>query len=88
MDTGFELMEHSSHLKPTFSLLKYHFTSGSHGAGLWTGIYIAAKGHAVLDEVTIHNAKTAIKVEGQLSAYKITIEDAYIGVNVIGSARY
>jgi hypothetical protein len=62
-------------------------TSGSHGAGLWTGIYIASKGHAVLDEVTIQNAKTALKVEGQLSAYKITIEDAYIGVNVIGSAN-
>ncbi len=62
-------------------------TGGSHGAGLWTGIYIAAKGHAVLDEVTIQNAKTALKVEGQLSAYKITIEDAYIGVNVFGSAN-
>ena len=61
-------------------------TGGSHGAGLWTGIYITNKGHAVLNEVTIDNAKTAIKVEGQLSAYKVTINDAYIGINVIGSA--
>ena len=61
-------------------------TGGSHGAGLWTGIYITNKGHAVLNEVTIENAKTAIKVEGQLSAYKVTINDAYIGINVIGSA--
>lgn len=62
-------------------------TGGSHGAGLWTGIYITNKGHAVLNEVTIENAKTAIKVEGQLSAYKVTINDAYIGINVIGSAE-
>ena len=62
-------------------------TSGSHGAGLWTGIHISGKGHAVLNEVTIQNAKTALKVEGQLSAHKVTIEDAYIGVNVFGSAN-
>ena len=62
-------------------------TSDSHGAGLWTGIHIASKGHAVLNEVTIENAKTAIKVEGQLSAHKVTISDAYIGINVIGSAE-
>ena len=61
-------------------------TSGSHGAGLWTGIYVTGKGHAVLNEVTLENAKTAVKVEGQLSAYKVTIKDAYIGINVLGSA--
>lgn len=62
-------------------------TSGSHGAGLWTGIHIASKGHAVLNDVTIENAKTAIKVDGQLSAFKTTLKDAYIGINVIGSAE-
>ncbi len=61
-------------------------TAGSHGAGLWTGIYVASKGHAVLNEVSIENAKTAIKVDGQLTAFKTTVKDAYIGVNVIGSA--
>ena len=61
-------------------------TSGSHGAGLWTGIYVTNKGHAILSEVTIENAKTAIKVEGYLSANKVTIKDSYIGINVIGSA--
>ncbi len=61
-------------------------TSGSHGAGLWTGIHVANKGHAVLNDVTIENAKTALKVEGQLSAFKITIKDSYIGINVMGSA--
>ena len=61
-------------------------TSGSHGAGLWTGIYVTNKGHAVLSEVTIENAKTGIKVEGNLSANKVTIKDSYIGINVIGSA--
>ena len=61
-------------------------TGGSHGAGLWTGIYITNKGHAVLNDVTLDNAKTAVKVEGQLSANKLTINDAYIGINVIGSA--
>ena len=24
-------------------------TAGSHGAGMWTGIYVASKGHALLD---------------------------------------
>ena len=61
-------------------------TAGSHGAGLWTGIYIASKGHAVLSDVTIENAKTAIKVDGQLTAFKTTVKDAYIGINVMGSA--
>ena len=61
-------------------------TSGSHGAGLWTGIYVTNKGHAILSEVTIENAKTATKVEGYLSANKVTIKDSYIGINVIGSA--
>ena len=62
-------------------------TSGSHGAGLWTGIYITSKGHAVLNDVTLENTKTALKVEGQLLANKITISDSYIGINVIGSAE-
>lgn len=61
-------------------------TAGSHGAGLWTGIYVASKGHAVLNDVVLENAKTAIKVDGQLSAFKTTIKDSYIGINVIGSA--
>ena len=61
--------------------------SNSHGAGLWTGIYITSKGHAILNDVTIENAKTAIKVEGQLSAHKVSISDAHVGINVIGSAE-
>ena len=46
-------------------------TAGSHGAGLWTGIYVANKGHAVLDQVTINNAKTAVKVDGHLTDEQI-----------------
>ena len=61
-------------------------TAGSHGAGLWTGIYVASKGHAVLDQVTINNAKTAVKVDGHLTASKLVLEDAYIGINNLGNS--
>ena len=61
-------------------------TAGSHGAGMWTGIYVASKGHALLDQVTISNAKTALKVDGNLSASKLVIEDAYIGINNFGTS--
>ena len=44
------------------------------------------KGHAVLDQVTINNAKTAVKVDGHLTASKLIVEDAYIGINNIGNS--
>ena len=65
----------------TFFSSQAPLTSGSHGAGLWTGLYIANKGHAVLETVSIENAKTAVKVDGHLTANKLTIIDAYIGIN-------
>ena len=65
----------------TFFSSQTPLTAGSHGAGLWTGLYIADKGHAVLNTVSIENAKTAVKVDGHLTAEKLTLTDAYIGIN-------
>ena len=61
-------------------------TQGSHGAGLWTGLQISQTGHAILDNTTINNSKTGIKVDGSLTATTLSINDAYIGMNIIGSA--
>lgn len=62
-------------------------TEGSHGAGMWTGLHITSTGNAVLDNTTINNSKTGIKVEGELTATTLTVNDAYIGLNVFGSAE-
>ena len=61
-------------------------TQGSHGAGLWVGIHISSTGHAVLDNVTLDNAKTAVRNEGQLHATNLTINDAYIGIQNPGTS--
>ena len=61
-------------------------TQGSHGAGLWVGIHISSTGHAVLDNVTLDNAKTAVRNEGQLLATNLSINDAYIGIQNPGTS--
>jgi len=61
-------------------------TQGSHGAGLWVGIHISSTGHAVLDNVTLDNAKTAVRNEGQLHATNLTVNDAYIGIQNPGTS--
>gem|GEM_PF-182937 len=61
-------------------------TQGSHGAGLWVGIHISSTGHAVLDNVTLDNAKTAVRNEGQLHATNLSINDAYIGIQNPGTS--
>ena len=43
-------------------------------------------GHAVLDDVTLDNAKTAVRNEGQLHATNLTINDAYIGIQNPGTS--
>ena len=71
----------------TFFSSQTPLTAGSHGAGLWTGVHIADKGHAVLDTVSIENAETALMVDGRLTANKLTIRDAYIGINNLESSN-
>ncbi len=70
----------------TFFSSQTPLTQGSHGAGLWVGLHISSTGHAVLNNVTIDNAKTAVRNEGTLTAADLTIDDAYIGINNAGAA--
>ena len=70
----------------TFFSSQTPLTQGSHGAGLWVGLHISSTGHAVLNNVTIDNAKTAVRNEGTLTATDLTIDDAYIGINNAGAA--
>tara|TARA_B110000459_G_scaffold77210_1_gene86872 strand:- start:14837 stop:19534 length:4698 start_codon:yes stop_codon:yes gene_type:complete len=70
----------------TFSSSHTPLTQGSHGAGLWVGLHVSATGHAVLTNVIINNAKTAVRNDGQLTGSDLTINDAYIGINNAGTA--
>ncbi len=62
-------------------------TQGSHGAGLWKGIEIATSGSAILNTTLIENAKTALKVNGQLEANNLHINHSYIGVNNLANSN-
>jgi hypothetical protein len=59
---------------------------GSHNAGVWDSLTITSIGTAVLDNVTISNAKSCIIVEGIMTATGLTIEDCLIGIEVDGTA--
>ncbi len=61
-------------------------TQGSHGAGLWKGLLINNGGIAFLNNTLIENAKTAIKVDGELNAVDLVINDSYIGINNDGNS--
>ena len=61
-------------------------TQGSHGAGLWVGIQIESNGHAHMSNVTINNAKTAVRNYGNFTASTLDINDAYIGLTNFGTA--
>lgn len=56
-------------------------TQGSHGAGLWKGLIIGTTGTAFINNTLIENAKTAILVNGQLTANELHINHSYIGIN-------
>ncbi len=51
-------------------------TQGSHGAGLWVGLEIAANGHANLQNVIIENAEIGVLVEGTLQATQLIVNDS------------
>ena len=70
----------------TFFSSETPLTQGSHGAGLWVGLHISSTGHAQFSNVTIDNAKTAVRNDGTIHATDLTIDDAYIGMNNQGTA--
>lgn len=59
---------------------------GSHNAGVWDALTISQGGTAILDNVTISNAKSCIIADGTLTATSLTIEDCLIGIEVAGQA--
>tara|TARA_B100000683_G_scaffold182627_1_gene175898 strand:- start:13724 stop:18268 length:4545 start_codon:yes stop_codon:yes gene_type:complete len=59
---------------------------GSHNAGVWDALTITQGGTAILDNVTISNAKSCIIADGTLTATSLTIEDCLIGIEVAGQA--
>ena len=59
---------------------------GSHNAGVWDALTITSIGSAILDNVTISNAKSCMIIDGTLTAKSLVIEDCLIGIEVDGSA--
>ena len=59
---------------------------GSHNAGVWDALTISQGGTAILDNVTISNAKSCIIADGTLTATSLTIEDCLIGIELAGQA--
>ena len=62
-------------------------SQGSHGAGLWVGLEVAANGHANLQNVVIENAEIGVLVEGTLQATHLVVNDSYMAINSIGSSH-
>jgi hypothetical protein len=59
---------------------------GSHNAGVWDSLTITSSGTAVLDNVTISNAKSCIIADGALTATGLILEDCLIGIEIDGTA--
>ena len=59
---------------------------GGHNAGVWDSITIASGGNAILDNVTISNAKSCLIVDGSMVAKSLAVEDCLIGIEVAGTA--
>ena len=59
---------------------------GGHNAGVWDSITIASGGSAILDNVTISNAKSCMIVDGSMVAKSLAVEDCLIGIEVAGTA--
>ncbi len=60
---------------------------GGASAGVWDGIIIAPSGDAVLERVTISDAKTCLSVMGRLDANNLTLSHCLIGMAVEGTAN-
>ena len=59
---------------------------GGHNAGVWDSITITSGGNAILDNVTISNAKSCLIVDGSMVAKALAVEDCLIGIEVAGNA--
>ena len=59
---------------------------GSTGAGLWGGITISSGGSAVLSNISISGAESALEVHGDATIHEsITISNSYIGFDIASS---
>ncbi len=59
---------------------------GSSGAGLWGGIFISSGASAVLSNVSISGAESALEVHGDVTIHEsITISNSYIGFDIASS---
>ena len=59
---------------------------GSSGAGLWGGIVISSGASAVLSNVSISGAESALEVHGEVTIHEsITISNSYIGFDIASS---
>ena len=59
---------------------------GGHNAGVWDSITVTSGGSAILDNVTISNAKSCMIIDGTLVAKSLAVEDCLIGIEVAGTA--
>ena len=58
-------------------------SQGSTGAGLWPGIIVSSTADAVLTNVTIRGAESALAVHGEVTIYEeILITNSYIGIDI------
>ena len=58
-------------------------SQGSTGAGLWPGIIVSATADAVLTNVTIRGAESALSVHGDATIHEeILITNSYIGIDI------
>ena len=58
-------------------------SQGSTGAGLWPGIIISSTADAVLTNVTIRGAESALAVHGDVTIHEeILISNSYIGIDI------
>ena len=59
---------------------------GSSGAGLWGGIVISSGASAVLTNLTLSGAESALEVHGDVSVHEsISISNSYIGFDITSS---
>ena len=67
----------------TFMTTETSTSLGSTGAGLWGGISVSSSGSAVLSNVTISGAESALEVHGDATIHEsISISNSYIGFDI------
>ena len=59
---------------------------GSSGAGLWGGIVVSSGASAILTNLTVSGAESALEVHGDVTVHEsITISNSYIGFDIASS---